>query len=1048
MLTKLVLASIRLRKAVLAMLLVLLALGAWAAKTLPIDALPDVSTIQVSVLTTASGLTPLEIERTVTMPIENALNGVPGSVEVRSTSRGGLSAVTVVFDDKTDVWFARQLVLERLRSVQADLPPSAETPELAPVSSGLGEIYQFVVRSDQHSPMQLRTLLDWEIVPQLRSVRGVVEVNTMGGELKQFHVVVDRARLQAHKLTLDNIVEALRSANMNVGGGYVERREEAFTVRGQGMLRDVSEIADVVLRTDPDGTPTLVRNVAEVQIAPALRYGVITREGKGEAVTGIVMMLLGSNSRDVVRDVGDKVVQIQKELPAGVTIDVIYDRADFVGRTISTVLKNLVEGILIVAVVLTLFLGTLRGALSVVLGIPAAMSIALLGMHFFGITGDLMSLGAIDFGFLVDGPIVILESVMALAAGRTLVGRARARAYGDIASSVARPVAFAVAIIMLVYVPLLTLQGIEGKMFRPMALTMACALFGALVYSVFFFPAVLVTLVPPPKGHGPAWIGWISARYERIVPFFIAKRAWMIAGSAVALVGASALFAGAGAEFVPRIFEGDAVVTIRRAPSISLDEARRLDLAVEKVLHEFPEVITTLAMTGRAEVAIDPVGNDNTDIMVRLRPPREWRTARDFDDLSEAFKNRIESRVTGTFVSVSQPIEDKTNELISGSRADVQIQIYGSDINELAKLSDAIGARVKTVRGAGDVRVERVLGQPSISAVADRARMARYGVKVEHAFKVLQAAREGIKVGDVYEEQRRFELRVLEPPRTPTAAGLGELFVETSNGQSVPMREVVKLSEGDGPTSIRRQDRQRAVRVDVNLRGRDLVSWVAEARALVNKEFAMKSGYRIEWGGQFENFERAQGRLAVVVPVVIAIIFGMLLWMFQNLRLAIAVFALVPLSLTGGMLGLYARGLSFSLPAAVGFIALGGIAVLNGVVLASEVRRLRVAGKSLDLAIAEGSTAVVRAVLTTAAVAALGFLPMALATSAGAEVQRPLATAVIVGMVIGTVLTLLVLPGILRVALAAWDPASDAAERDEGDDEGDVPAAAFTQAAQ
>ena len=1032
MLKNLVLASIQYRKVVLTLLAVLLGAGAWAARALPVDALPDVSTIQVSVLTSAGGLTPLEIERTVTTPIENALNGVPGSVEIRSTSRGGLSAVTVVFDDATDVWFARQLVLERLRSVEAELPPSAEKPELAPVSSGLGEIYQFVVRSDHHSPMQLRTLLDWEIVPKLRSVTGVIEVNTMGGELKQFQVVVDRARLEAHRLTLANVIEALRAANLNVGGGYVERREEAYTVRGQGLLRDQAEIADVVIRTGDDGTPTLVRTIAEVKVAPALRHGVITREGKSEAVTGIVMMLLGSNSRDVVRDVGARVEQIQKELPAGVTIDVIYDRADFVGRTISTVLKNLVEGVLIVTLVLWLFLGTIRGALAVVIGIPAAMSVALLGMHLFGITGDLMSLGAIDFGFLVDGPIVILEAVMALAAGRQLVGNARARAYGEIAQGVARPVAFAVAIIMLVYVPLLTLQGIEGKMFRPMALTMACALFGALVYSVLFFPAVLVAMVPPPAGHGPRWIEWISRQYSRVVGPAVAWRRPLIGGSAVALVVAGWAFAGAGAEFVPRIFEGDAVVTIRRAPSISLEEARRLDLAAEKVLHEFPEVITTLAMTGRAEVAIDPVGNDNTDIMVRLRPPKEWRTARDFDELSEAFKNAVEARVPGTFVSVSQPIEDKTNELISGSRADVQIQIYGSDIDALAKLADDIGNKVKTVRGSGDVRVERVLGQPIISAVADRARMARYGVKVEDAFAVLQASREGIKVGDVYEEQRRFDLRVLVPPSEPTAAGLGELFVETSNGRSVPMREVVKLSEGDGPTSIRRQNRERAVRVDVNLRGRDLVSWVAEARALVAREFPMQAGYRVEWGGQFENFERAQERLAVVVPIVVAIIFGMLLWMFQNLRLALAVFALVPLSLTGGMLGLLARGLSFSLPAAVGFIALGGIAVLNGVIIATEVRKLRVEGRSLDDAVTEGSTTVVRAVLTTAAVAALGFLPMALATSAGAEVQRPLATAVIVGMIAGTALTLLVLPGILRVALAGWDPAADRNEKPEG----------------
>ncbi|UQA58799.1 efflux RND transporter permease subunit [Polyangium aurulentum] len=1035
MLSRLVLASIRLRAVMLVLFALLLGAGALAVRALPIDAMPDVSTIQVSVLTSASGLSAVEVERTVTVPIENALNGVPGGIELRSVSRGGLSAVTVVFADGTDVWFARQLVLERLRAVERELPPSSSTPELAPVSSGLGEIFQFVVRSEQHSPMQLRTLLDWEIVPKLRSVTGVIEVNTMGGELKQFQVVVDRARLKAQQMTVEDVIEALRSANLNVGGGYVERREESFTVRGQGMLRDENDIANVVLRADADGAPVLVRHVADAQIGAALRYGVITHGGEREAVTGIVMMLLGENSREVVAAVGERVKQIQAELPPGVQIEVVYDRADFVGRTIGTVLKNLAEGVLVVTIVLALFLGTLRGALAVVLGIPAAMTIAVLGMHLFGVTGDLMSLGAIDFGFLVDGPIVMLEAVIAAVAGKRLANDARARAYAQAAEGVARPVAFAVAIIMLVYVPLLFLQGIEGKMFRPMALTMACALFGALVYSVLFFPAILVTLVSPPKDHGPRWIEWITARYAGMVGPLVARRWLLIGASAMALVVTTVVFSRAGAEFVPRIFEGDAVVTIRRAPSISLEEARRLDLETEKVLHGFPEVVSTLGMTGRAEVATDPVGNDNTDVLVRLRPQGEWTTAHDFDALSEAFKNTIEARVPGTFVSVSQPIEDRTNELISGSRADVSIKIVGSDIEKLAALADRIGDRVKAVQGAGDVRVERILGQPVISAVADRAKMAHHGVKVEDAFTVIAAAREGVRVGDIYEDQRKFDLRVLSPPAEPTAAALGELFVETSSGRSIPLREVVHLAEGDGVSSIRRQDRERTVRVDVNLRGRDLVSWVAEARSVVEREIPLESGYRVTWGGQFENFERAQERLALLVPAVVVIIFGMLLWMFQNVRLAAAVFVMVPLSLVGGMLGLLARGLPFSLSAAVGFIALGGVAVLNGVIIASEVRRRLDLGEALDRAITRGSGAVVRAVLTTAAVAALGFLPMALASSAGAEVQRPLATVVIFGMFFGTITTLAVLPGVLRIALAGQRirvPAVSNANQGEG----------------
>jgi len=1018
-------ASIRQRVLALVGLGALLLAGAWAALRLPVDAMPDVTTVQVAVLTQAPGLSPVEVERVVTVPIESGLNGLPGATEMRSVSRAGLSAVTVVFREGVDVWFARQTVLERLRTVQGELPSTAQTPELAPVSSGLGEIYQFVVRSEHHSPMQLRTLLDWEIVPKLRGVPGVIEVNTMGGDLKQYQVVLDRAKLELRHLTIQQVMGQLRASNVNTGGGYLERNGESYTVRGEGLLRSPQDIEDVVLRTEEDGTPVLVRHVATVKVGAALPYGVITLDGEGEAVTGIVMMLLGANSRDVVLAVRDRMEEIRKQLPPGVEVETIYDRSDFVGRTLSTVLKNLVEGVVIVAVVLILLLGTVRGALAVVLGIPASMSVALLGMHLFGVTGDLMSLGAIDFGFLVDGPIVILEGVVAATAGQRLLGGQRAEAYLRESKQLARPVAFAVAIIMLVYLPLLTLEGVEGKMFRPMALTMACALFGALVYSVLFFPAVMVVLVPPQE-HGHGWFDRVSSALGPVVERAMALR-WVLLGAAVVDFTAAAwAFAGAGADFVPRIFEGDAVVTIRRAPSISLDEARRLDLQAERVLRTFPEVVSALGMTGRAEVAVDPVGNDNTDIFIKLTPPRQWKTAHDFDELSEAIKSRIEQNVPGTYVSVSQPIEDRTNEMISGSRADVSVQIIGGDLDELVRLSNLVGERVRSVQGAGDVRVERILGQPTITARVDRKRMARHGVTVDDAFVALNAAREGVKVGEVYEDSRRFDLRVLLPPSEPRAAALGELFIQTASGKSVPLREVVTLVEGDGPASVRRQDRARTVRVDVNLRGRDLVSWVDEAKATVARSVPLPPGVRLEWGGQFENFERASRRLAVVVPTALVLILAMLVAMFQNLRLAGAVFLTLPFALTGGMVGLMLRGLSFSLPAAVGFIALAGISVLNGVVIATQTSDLLKAGVPVDRAIVEGTRRSVRAVMTTAAVAALGFLPMAIADGAGAEAQRPLATVVIAGIAFGTLVTLLVFPGLLRIALPPRPPVGGA----------------------
>ena len=1017
MLERIVSRCIDARGAVVALLLLLLVAGTVAAVHLPVDAMPDVSTVQVSVLARTGGLSAVEAENAVTIPIENALNGVPGAAQIRSMADSGVASVTVVFRDGTDPWFARQLVLERLRGIESVLPPGSSTPELAPISSGLGEIYTFVVRSQGHSAMQLRTLLDWEIVPKLRTVPGVIEVNTQGGDLKQFHVLVSSQRLASHNLSLDVVVDALRNANMNAGGGYLERDSESYVVRGQGLLKDERDIGDVVLRAEPGRAPVLVRHVAEVKVGSALRYGTVTREGTTEAVSGTVMMLLGENSRDVVHATARRIDAIRKTLPAGVKIDVIYDRSDFVGRTLHTVLTNLVEAVLVVMVVLAVLLGSAAGAFAVVLGIPAAMSVALIGMHAFGVTGDLMSLGAIDFGFLVDGPIVLLEAVIAATTGRQLVGVARAQAYADVARLAVRPVAFAVAIIMLVYVPLLTLEGVEGKMFKPMALTMAMALLGALLYAVVFFPAVLTWLVAPRAQHGPAFMTRVTSLYAGLLPAIVRFRWWCIATAVVALVFAAWRFIAGGAEFVPRIFEGDAVVTIRRAPSISLAQAKELDLAAERVLQRFPEVVTTLGLNGRPEVAVDVVGADNTDVFVHLKPQRTWVSAHSFDGLSERFKNAIEGSVPGTYVSVSQPIEDRTNELISGSRADVSIQIFGKELDKLADFAERMKGILRSIRGTGDVRVERILGQPVLTAAADRQRMAAYGVRLSDALNVLMSTREGVEVGQVYEGARRFDVRVLQPPAAPRPEALADLRVVTMGAQTVRLGDVLKVTEGEGPASVRRVDRERAVRVDVNLRGRDLVSWVAEAQKMVAAELPLDTGYHLEWGGQFENFERAQARLRIVMPVVITIIFGMLLVMFKDLRLACAVFATVPLSLAGGMLGLVLRDMPFSLSAAVGLIALGGIAVLNGVVMGQHVQLSLRDGMQLHAAVIASARSAARAVLTTTAVAALGFLPMAISTGAGSEVQRPLATSVAAGISFGALITLVVLPGILSLML-------------------------------
>lgn len=1023
MLSAIIRLSVQYRIAVAGGLLALLAAGLFAARTLPIDALPDVSTVQVTILTEAPGLSPVEVERMVTAPMELALNGVPQLVELRSVSRPGLSAVTVVFQDGMDVWFARQLVSERLREVVAELPSFVPPPQLAPVSTGLGEIFTFVVRSEtgDHSSMQLRTLLDWEVIPRIRSVPGVIEVNPMGGELKQFHVVGDVSRLKAYGLTLGELRDALARAQSSVGGGYIERAGEVQLVRGNGLLLSEEDVGNVMVRGGHERV--LVKNVADVKVRPALRYGVTTRDGEGEVVTGTVMMLLGANSRDVTLAVKQRVAEVQTALPPGVLIEAIYDRSDFVGRTLETVLKNLLEGAAVVLLVLALFLGSLRGAVAVVLGIPASMTIALFGMHAFGVTGDLMSLGAIDFGFLVDGPIVMLEAVMAALAGRAMRNEdERNTEFAKAAGAVARPVAFSVAIIMLVYLPLLALQGVEGKMFRPMATVMACALFGALFYSVVIFPGVL-SLLMGEVGHGPKWLESLRRRYEAVLPTVLAYRVPLVVGMVVLFLTSMVAMSRQGADFVPRIDEGDAVLTIRRAPSISLTEARRLDLEVERVMKRFPEVITTLAFTGRAELAFDPVGNDNTDILVRMKPKREWTTASDLDGLSEAFKRAVEAEVPGTFVSVSQPIEDRTNELISGSRADVAIQIFGPELEVLVDRSNKLGELMKTVPGTGDVRIERLLGMPNLTFTPDRERLARYGVELASVFQTLEDARGGEKVGVLYEGPRKFELRLTAPPAEATAEGYGDLFVATQDHQLVSLSELGKLEDTEGPATVRREGFSRTVRVEVNLRGRDLVSWVEEAKALAVKELGLPGGYTLTWGGQFENFERAQARLAIVVPLALLIIFSMLVLTFGSVRMAIAVFSLVPLALIGGVVGLVARGMTFSLPAAVGFIALAGVAVLNGIVMATDVRRLIAEGVELEAAVVRGASHTLRAVLTTAAVAALGFAPMALSTGAGSEVQRPLATVVIFGIVGATVLMLAVFPGILRLMLRGWEPA-------------------------
>jgi heavy metal efflux system protein len=1008
-----------------------------SVRDLSIDAVPDVTNTQVSILTSASGLSPLEVEQYLTFPIETAMNGMPRVEEIRSISRTAVSAVTVVFQEGVDVWFARQMVSERLKLAENDIPHGYGRPELGPVSTGLGEIYEFYLASKKHTPMELRTLLDWVVAIKLRSVPGVVEVNGMGGEAKQYQVVLDPKRLAGYRLSLGDIQDILEKNNAAIGAGYIEKNRESFVIRADAQFHSIEEIENTVVTSDADGTPVLIKHLGDVRIGPALRFGAVTKHGEGEIVAGTVMMLTGANSREVVHAVKARLDEIQQELPEGVEIRSYYDRAEFISRMLKTVAINLAEGALLVAVILFLTLGSWRGALIAALAIPLSMGVALVGMVRMGVTGNLMSLGAIDFGLLVDGAIVMLEVALVEIALR------KARTREDVAylvaqsmSKAARPVAFSLLIILLVYLPLMALEGVEGRMFKPMAITVALALGGALLFSLTAFPALAATLLPVSSGHkhdvNKGFFGRARRAYDRFLSRALVRPRPVLAVAALALVASGIVATSLGAEFVPRLDEGELSLDIKRLPSISITEAQRLGVEVEEVLARFPEVKSVVTRTGRAEVATDPVGQDETEVMVKLAPKDQWKTAHDLDDLGEAIKQAIEGEVPATFVSVSQPIEDRVNQLLAGSRADVVIKVFGQDLSVLKKTADEIGKVVRDIPGRGDWRVQRVLGLPLLEVKPDRQRLARYGMSADRVLEVVEASRVGRTSGKIFEGSRRFDLMLLLPPATLTPEAFGELLVGSSTGHLVPLASVATIRETEGPAVINRESLQRRVLVEVNVRGRDLVSFVNEARHRVAQAVTLPEGVTLEWGGQFENFTRASKRLGFVAPLALAVIFAMLFLMFGDLRYAIAVFVNVPLALVGGVVALSLRGLPFSIPAAVGFIAVAGVAVLNGVVMAGDlVRRLGLTSGTLEDQIRRSASTVLRPVLTTAMVAAFGFIPMAISTHAGAEVQRPLATVVIGGIISSTVLGLAVLPIMLRLLLPAR-PAEDEAAAEAG----------------
>lgn len=1011
--------SVSHRLIVMLLVVVLIGAGWYSLRRLPIDAVPDVTNVQVQVLTAAPSLAPLEIERQITFPVEVAMSGLPNIQEIRSVSKFGLSAVTIVFNDSVDTYFARQLVLERLSQAREQIPENIGSPEMGPISTGLGEIYQYELRATPgsgHDPTSLRTIQDWNVRRQLLGVPGITEVNSFGGLEKQYQVQLDQTKLQSYGLSLRDVLEAVARNNANVGGAYIEHGSEQYLLRGIGLAESAQDISNIVVKTGREGVPVYVRDVGEVVTGATVRQGAVTADGEGEIVAGIAMMLKGANSRTVVELVKERIAQIQKTLPKGVELIPFYDRAELIDRTIWTVVKNLLEGALLVIIVLILLLGNWRGSLLVATIIPLSMLFAAILMRLFNVSGNLMSLGALDFGLIVDGAVVMVENAV----------RRRAEAQQheppqktilDACLEVGRPVVFAVAIIMIVYLPILTLTGIEGKMFKPMALTVVFALLGSLILSLTYVPAAMTYLL---RGHVSEResfvIRFVKRHYRTVLAYVMERRRPALIVASVFVLLSFAIFPWLGSEFIPRLDEGALAVQIQQLPSVSLTQSVRTVSEAEQVLKTFPEVMKVVSKTGRAEVATDPMGIETTDVYVALKPHSEWTTANTREELIGKMSEALEAKVPNGAFSFSQPIELRVAELIAGVRSDVAIKIFGDDLDVLKKTGEQIGRAVAKVPGAADVKVEQVSGLPQLQIKVDREAVSRYGINVADVNDVVESIVAGKSAGQVYEGEQRFNLVVrFTDDISKDLESIRNVLVSAPNGSRIPLFQLADIRLVEGPAQISREDTRRRIGVELNVRGRDIGSFVQDAQAVVGREVNLPPGYYLTWGGTFENLERASSRLFIVVPLALFLIFVLLFTTFGSARQALLIYTGIPFAIVGGIFALLLRGMPFSISAGVGFIALFGVAVLNGVVMVSYINKLHEEGKSIVDAVREGAETRFRPVLMTALVASLGFIPMAIATSAGAEVQRPLATVVIGGLITSTVLTLLILP-----ALYGW----------------------------
>ena len=1000
-------------------LVVLVAAGLSALYQTPIDAFPDLTNNQVTVITEAPGMAPVEVEQLVTFPIESSMMGLPYTEEVRSISKLGLSMVTIVFADSVDNYFARQLVNERLNEARGRIPAGLE-PALGPVATAFGEVYRYTLEGEGYSPMELKTLHDWEIKYQLQAVPGVADINTWGGHTRQYEIEVDPYRLHAHGLTLRDVFERVRENNDNFGGGFVEHASEQYTVRGLGRVESERDLGAIVLAAH-QGTAVYLRDVAEVKIGKMPRQGAVTRDGKGETVSGMVIMLRGQNSKTVIERVKQALDKIRRSLPQGVSIVPFYDQSVVIDGTIRTVRYNLLQGGALVVAILFLFLGNLRAALIVAAVIPLSMLVAFLGMRWFGITANLMSLGAIDFGVIVNGAVIMIENYVWRLRARPNhhLPLTRDQSLGLVRSAahqVSRPILMGIGIIIAVYVPILSLQGLEGRMYRPMAVTVCAALLGSLVLTLAAVPAASRLLLgrSTKKAREP-YMDRARQVYGRIVNQALDHRVLVVTAGSLLIAAALGSLRFIGTEFMPRLDEGSVLVQVLRLPSISLSKSVDIGLEVERTLLEFPEVTGVVSTLGRPDLATEAMGIYESDGFVNLKPPEQWSTADTKEGLTQAMAAAL-SKIPGVVYNFTQPMAMRLDETISGVRADVAVKIFGPDEQILDRSADEVLRVLGRVRGAADVQKQVFSGAAEWQVVVDREELARYGLNVSDVRDLVQAAVGGKAVTEVIDGRRRFQIvvRLPESYRRDRDA-LGSILLAAPAGEQVSLGRVAEIRRSSGPEVVHREDSQRRIVVQCNVRGRDVGSFVAEAQRRIQAAVDLPTGYYITWGGQFENQQRAMQRLMFVLPAVLLVIFMLLFLTFRSAKQSLLVLLIVPFASVGGIAALWLCGMNLNVSASIGFIAVFGVAVLDGLVMVSTNNSLLEKGRSIREAVVEGAVTRLRPVLMTSVLASLGFLPMALATSIGAEVQRPLATVVIGGLISSTILTLLLLP-----ALYSW----------------------------